>query len=289
MATTTMQAKPEHSASAAIRAQWDAAAIGWDAHRDAIHAWLAEPSAKMFELAGVAPGGRVLDIAAGAGDQTLALAERVGPQGRVVATDLSPELVARLRQNAARAGLETIDARVADAEAPLAERAAFDAAICRMGLMLMTSPARCIAATAAALRPGAAFCAMTFAGPEKNPCIRILMATALRHAGLPPRDPATPGGLLSLGDPARAAALFREGGLREVETIEAAAPFRLPSVEQYMDFIRASAAPIRGILARLAPAARDAAFDDMRRQLDGFSGPTGWEGPNTLLLTVGRA
>jgi SAM-dependent methyltransferase len=188
---------PDHTE--ATRAQWDMAAEGWDAQSPALKGWLAGPTGTMAELAGVREGSLVLDVAAGAGDQTLALAARVGQTGRILATDLSPALVERLGQNVARAGLVNVEARVADAQEPLPEREQFDAAICRLGLMLMESPARAIGAVHAALRPGGSFAAMVFAGPDANPCLRTVVATALRHAGLPPRDPFAPGSLFSLG------------------------------------------------------------------------------------------
>lgn len=218
----------------------------------------------------------------------MALAERLGPQGRILATDLSPLLVERLRRNAAEAGLTTIEARAADAQAPLAETEAFDAAICRLGLMLMPEPARCLAAVRAALKPGGLFAAMVFAGPEHNPCLRMLMATAARHAGVPARDPFAPGGLLSLGRPGHLDQLFTAAGFRDVSTLLVEAPFRLPSADDYVAFLRTAAAPIMAMLARLAPAAQEAAWADLREQLAVFDGPQGWIGPNALLLTMGR-
>jgi SAM-dependent methyltransferase len=282
--TATVPSAPE----AAIRAQWDAAAEGWDAQTPAIRSWLREATDVMFAMAGVERGQTVLDVAAGAGDQTLDLAERVGAEGRVIATDLSAELIVRLQANAQRAGAQTIEARVADAQVPMPEVAAFDAAVCRLGLMLMPDPARALAATVAALKPGARVGAMVFAGPEENPCLRILMGTALRHAGLPPRDPFAPGSLMSLGRSGALEDLFRGAGLKEIVVTRLEAPFRLPSVRDYVAFARAAAAPVRAVLERLEPAAREAAWADIESELSRFSGPDGWEGPNTLLLAAGQ-
>jgi SAM-dependent methyltransferase len=268
--------------------QWNAAAEGWDAQSPALRVWLFEPTRTMLDTAGVEAGDCVLDIAAGAGDQTLALAERVGPQGHILATDLSPQLVERLRHNASKAGLSTVEARAADAQTPLPETDAFDAAICRLGLMLMPEPARCLSATRIALKDGGRFSAMVFAGPEVNPCIRILMAGAAHHAGLPPRDPFAPGGLLCLGRPGHLDQLFVAAGFRDVSTFRIEAPFRLPSVDDYITFLRTAAAPVLVLLSRLDTAAQEAAWADIRRQLAVFDGSQGWNGPNTLLVTTGR-
>lgn len=272
----------------AVRVQWEAAADGWDAHSPALQAWLSSPTRTMLDAAGIVAGHNVLDIAAGAGDQTLMLAARVGGHGHILATDLSPKLIEKLRANAERAGLPMVEARAADAQIPLGVADAFDAAVCRLGLMLMPEPSSCLSAVHTALKKGGRFSAMVFAGPEENPCIRILMATALRHAGLPARDPHAPGGLLSLGRSGHLDHLFETAGFREVATFRIEAPFRLPSVDAYIAFLQAAAAPVMAVLSRFEPAVREAAWLDMRDQLSAFDEPNGWAGPNTLLVTTGR-
>jgi SAM-dependent methyltransferase len=272
---------------AAMRRQWDAAAPGWNTHTPQIRGWLAAATDAMLGMAGVSAASRVLDVAAGAGDQTLAIAERVGPQGFVLATDLSPAIVGLARDNAARAGHANVQAQVADGEDLQVEAASFDAAVCRLGLMLFPDPLLGLREMHRALRPGGGACTMVFSSPERNPCVAILMSTALKHAGLPPRDPYTPGGLLSLGRPGLADDLFRAAGFRDVATTTMAAAFRLPSVDSYLDFIRSSASPIQQILGHLDKPAADAAWSEIRERLSAFSGPQGWAGPNELLLTAG--
>ena len=270
------------------RRQWEAAAEGWNAYSPMLHSWLGSSTRTLFDAAGVAAGQSVLDIAAGAGDQTMMLADRIGAEGRILATDLSPELINRLKRNASQARGGTIEGRVADAQEAFDEREAFDAAVCRLGLMLMPKPALCLAAVYAALRPKARFAALVFAEPDTNPCIRILMSTALRHAGLPPRDPFAPGGLLSLGRPGDLDRLFETAGFTEVSSFKIEAPIRLPSVDEYITFLRAAAAPVIAVLSGLEAKAQEAAWQDMREQLSVYGGPTGWVGPNTLLITAGR-
>ncbi|OJF90212.1 class I SAM-dependent methyltransferase [Pararhizobium antarcticum] len=271
----------------AIRAQWDGAADGWDGQEPVLRAWLADTTTAMLDMARVSPGQSVLDVAAGAGGQSLDVAARVGAAGRVMATDLVPDLVKRLKHRAQQAGVANIDARVADAEEALTEVAQFDAAVSRLGMMLMAHPDRCLASVRQALKPGAAFCAVVFDGPEGNPCLRILMATAQRHAGRPPRDPLAAGGLLSLGGTGRLDALFQAAGYHDVTTRAIEAPFRLPRVEDYVAFLLAAAAPVRAILSDLSDSARAAAWQDITDQLSVFQGKEGWVGPNRLLLTAG--
>jgi SAM-dependent methyltransferase len=273
---------------AAVRNQWNQSAAGWDAHTPVIRDWLADATEAMFDMAGIAPGSRVLDVAAGAGDQTLGIARRVGSQGFVLATDLSPAILALAQVHAVAAGFGNVETRVADGESLPLESASFDAAVCRLGLMFFADPLQGLREMHRALRPGAGICTMVFSRPEKNPCIGALMSTALKHAGQPPRDPYQAGGLLSLGQPGLLDELFRSAGFKDVATIAIQAPFRLPSARHYLDFVRSSASPIQQILGGLSPDAAQAAWTEMEERLGAFTTTTGWEGPNELLLTAAR-
>lgn len=272
---------------AAARAAWDRSAQGWNEQTPQIHAWLEDATRAMLDAAGVRPGGRVLDVAAGAGDQTLDIARRVGTEGRVLATDLSPAILQLAADNAARAGLAQVETRVADAERLGLDGADFDAVVCRLGLMLCTDPLQALRDMHRALKPGGRACTLVFSAPQTNPCIAILMGTALRHAGLPPPDPFQPGGLLSLGLPGRIDELFRAAGFEQVATTAVAAPFRLPSARAYLDFVRTSASPIVQIVGRIEASAQEAAWSEMEQKLAAFQTAAGWAGPNELLLTVG--
>jgi ubiquinone/menaquinone biosynthesis C-methylase UbiE len=95
-------------------AQWDNVAESWsqrDAELEAnsrpINEWLCDK-------AGLAPGIRVLDLASGSGQPALAIANLVGPDGWVVATDVAPRMVEVLADKARESGLSNVEARVMD-------------------------------------------------------------------------------------------------------------------------------------------------------------------------------
>jgi hypothetical protein len=66
------------------------------------------------------------------------------------------------------------------------------------------------------------------------------------------------------------------------------APFRLPTAQDYLGFIRTSASPLQQILGKLGSEAADAAWKDMEERLKVFETAEGWTGPNELLLTAAR-
>src|SRR5512136_1611304 len=101
---TTATAFDPQAFKLATRNQWEKAAQGWNDHTPQVRAWLREATDAMIDMAGIRRGSHVLDIAAGAGDQTLDIAERVGPEGRVLATDISSAILDFAKANALRAG-----------------------------------------------------------------------------------------------------------------------------------------------------------------------------------------
>lgn len=271
----------------AMTSQWNKSASGWNASSAVIRPWLLSSTQAMLKMAGISPGMRVLDVAAGAGDQTLDVAALVGSSGTVVATDISPAILEYAKFNAEKAGLSNVETVTADGEAlPFAENS-FDAAVCRLGLMFLPDPLKGLQEIHRVLKPGARLCTLVFSSAETNPCLRILMSTALEHAGLPPVDPYRPGSLVSLGKPGQMDGFFVTAGFRDCVTTRVNAPFNLPSARAYLDFIRTSAAPVMQILARLDAAAQSKAWADMEVRLSVFNTGAGWAGPNELLLTTG--
>lgn len=273
---------------AKVRAQWKQTAKGWSDAGAVIRPWLHKATQAMLGMAGVAAGSHVLDVAAGAGDQTRDIAERVGPHGYVLATDLSSDILQFAAEQVAAAGYRNVETRVSDGQKLQVEDARFDVVVCRLGLMFFGDPLQGLREMARVLKPGGAVCTMVFGTPQANPCVATLMSTALRYAGMPPRDPYQPGGLLSLGKPGLIDELFREAGFLEIATTKVAAPFCLPTVKDYMNFVRTSAGPVVQIVKSMDPATAEAAWDDMENALGRYERPGGWEGPNELLLTAAR-
>lgn len=107
----------------------------------------------------------------------------------MTATDISPAILALAQDNARRAGCNNVQTLVADGELLPFEPASFDAAVCRLGLMFFPDPLKGLQEMHRVLRPGGGVCTLVFSRPEMNPCIGILMSTALKHADLSPRDP----------------------------------------------------------------------------------------------------
>ena len=215
---TSIDAHRTPAFKASMRAQWDTAAAGWNAHAADIRAWLRRPTDAMCRMAGVTAGRSRARRRSRLGRPDPRVAERVGPRGRVLATDLSPAIVALAATTPPAPASRNVETQVADGE-DLRRRPRL--VRCRRlstRVDVLSRSAAGVREMHRALRPGGGVCTMVFSRPERNPCVTILMATALEHAGLPPRDPRCPAGLLSLGQPGRIDALFREAGFHDVAT-----------------------------------------------------------------------
>ena len=263
---------------------WDSAAAGWNDHTRVIREWLRDATRMMLDAAFVSQNSRVLDVAAGAGDQTLDIARRTGENGYVLATDISTRILELAQRNARAEGFSQVETRAADAQSLELDGLNFDAAVCRLGLMFCATPLAALSGIHAALKPGGHFSALVFAGPQGNPCLAIMMSTAIRHAGLTPESPFTPGTLMSLGKPGLLDQLLHSARFVGVKVKAVSAPFRLPTSRHYIDFVRSAGSPIMQILAPLSEAAQRDAWDDMEGQLNVFGTSNGWIGPHELLL-----
>lgn len=115
--------------------------------------FLGELSDHLLRLAGVAAGMQVLDVGCGAGDLSFLTADIVGPEGRVVGVDQSPESIATAIDRARARGQENVTFIAGDAK-DVAVKQTFDAVIGRLVLMYFADPAVLVRRLAACVKPG---------------------------------------------------------------------------------------------------------------------------------------
>jgi SAM-dependent methyltransferase len=167
----------------------------------------------------LAPGNTVLELAAGTGDFSLRIAERVRPGGVVYCTDRRADAVADALAKARAAEAAEIDARVVDMLNIDLPDASVDAVICRWGLMFAVPTKTALAEVFRVMRPGGRLAIATWGDPERNPWT-TLADQAVRQLGLVPPDRQAPGEMLSLADATRLEALLANTGLVSIATAE---------------------------------------------------------------------
>lgn len=126
---------------------------------------------RLVDVAPLALGLRVLDIAAGRGAVLIPAAQRVGEGGRMVGIDLSSEMVRETSAEIARAGWRHVEMRQMDAEHLEFPEATFDCALCGFALWFFPDPAAALREIRRTLKPGGSLTLTTWA--EDNPAQRF--------------------------------------------------------------------------------------------------------------------
>jgi SAM-dependent methyltransferase len=266
--------------------QWQAAAAAWNQWEPTLEQWLGPATDLMLDLAELRPGNRVLDLAAGAGGQTLVAARRVGSTGSVFATDISSNILAFAAENAQNAGLYNVQTQVMDAENLELEEGTFDAVICRLGLMYLPNQSKTLTGIYRVLKSEGKFASMVFTPAEKNPFFSLPVAIIRRHAQLPPPLPGQPGPF-SLGASGIMELLYQQVGFRAVQTQIVSAPLHLASAAECVRFERDSFGALHQMLAGLPKEERESVWLEIEQTLRQFEGSSGFEGACELLLAAG--
>lgn len=268
------------------RAQWEEAAEAWRRWGPVIEDWLGAATERMLAGAGVAAGSRVLDVAAGAGGQSLAAARRAGPTGHVLATDISPTILEYAAKAASDAGL-TISTRELDGEHLEVDEASFDAVISRVGLIYFPDQQAALGGMRRALRPSGRVSAVVYSTADRNGFFSIPVGIIRRRAQLPPPAPGQPGPF-SLGGPGVAEAAFARAGFRDIVVETVPSPLRMTSSAECVRFERESFGALHQMLAGLPESERQAAWTEIGEALAQFDGPDGFVGPCEMLVVSAR-
>jgi SAM-dependent methyltransferase len=268
------------------REQWQTAAEPWHRWGPTLEDWLSEATEAMLDMADVRAGGRVLDVAAGAGGQTLSAARRVGPEGAVLATDISEVILAFAEQTAREAGLTNVTTRVMDGESLDVPDRSFDAVISRVGFIYFPNQHAAFVGMRDALKPGGRLAGIVYSTPEANRFFSIPISIIRRRAQLPAPAPGQPGPF-SLGSPGVAEQAFADAGFRDVAVEAVPSPLRMDSTADCVRFERDSFGALHQMLSGLAEADRRAAWAEIEQALAQFEGPDGFVAPCEMLVVSG--
>jgi SAM-dependent methyltransferase len=149
----------------------------------------------LIQHARLEPGMHVLELACGTGDPALEIARRVGPNGRVTATDLSPQMLDECRRNASVAGITNMDFAAADAENLQFGRGSFDRVTSRLGAMYFVDVHRALAEIKRVLVPEGIVTLQVWGLPDESPYFMNAVGPFARRLSPPPPPADAPGPL----------------------------------------------------------------------------------------------
>lgn len=265
---------------------WDSAASGWAKWEFALMDAMVAATEQMLDAANVKPGKHVLDLACGAGSQTIRAARRVGASGRVTANDIASKMLSFVAANTAAAGLENVETLHGPAEDLSDSGLHVDAATCRLGLMLFQSPQSALAAVRNVLAEDGRLAVLVFASPQENLLLSRTMMIALAHAGKSAPPPGSPG-LFALSDPDRLQQLFQEAGYSDTKVERVGARLSIASVDEALTMMQEAFGAYRAVLADLDDKKRAAAWEEIRGCLDDLSDRGSINADMTFLLASG--
>ena len=268
------------------RQQWQNAAKAWNDWGVFLRQWLGPATQHMLDNARVAEGSRVLDVAAGAGDQTLLIAERVGAKGHVLATDISSNILEFARENAQRAGLKNVETRVLDGEDLKLPDDSFDAVVSRLGVMVFPHQEKAVAGFHRVLKKEGRLGLIVFSTPENNLFFSGPLSIVRRRAGLPAPLPGQPG-IFSLGSPGVMDNLLTKSGFRDVQTKRQLAPLRMSSADECVRFMKESFGNLHQMMSRLSEKEKSEAWEEIRSEMGQFEIGGRFTGPCELVIASG--
>jgi ubiquinone/menaquinone biosynthesis C-methylase UbiE len=241
----------------------------------------------MLNMAGVKSGSRVLDVAAGAGGQTLAAARRVGSDGYVLATDISSNILALAAEDARQAGLTNIETRVLDGENLDVEPGTFDVVISRVALIYFPDQQAALKGMYRALKPGGKVAAIVYSTAENNKFFSSPVSIIRRRAQLPPPLPGQPGPF-SLGNPGILEEVFQKAGFHSTQSKVVPTPLRMASAAECVSFEHESFGALHQMLSSIPNEdERQDVWAEIEQELKQYEMAGEFTGPCELIIGVG--
>lgn len=212
-----------------------------------------------------------------------------GAEGKVVATDLSPEMLAYGRERTAAAGLGNVEFVESEAASLNFPPESFDAALSRFGIIFEPEAEAAAARVRGFLVPGSRMVISSWGPPGRVPFIAVPMGTAMRTLGVDPPPPGTPGPL-SRPTPEALGGLLEGGGFSDVEVEETEVSFKWESADEFVAMVKDTVPPLVALIAKHAPDDPDRAWDAILGAVKETASDDGTVTfSNLVLLAVGRA
>jgi SAM-dependent methyltransferase len=246
---------------------WNSVAPAWDRNRHGIELMKERLTGLQLAALGDLTGRRVLELGSGTGEFAARLAERVGPAGELIASDVAEQMVALTRERLSDVGQARAE-RIDAGRIPYPD-ASVDVVVFRMGLMLLPDPDAALAEIRRVLRPGGRSAIAVWGAPQDNPWLTALGMAAMMQGVVQGGPPVGPGQPFSLADPDDLEKRIRNAGFGDVlvQVVDTRRDFR--DVDEHFAMVSALAPPLAAALA----AATDEQRAAVRRSFEGIVAP----------------
>ncbi len=240
-----------------IIGRWEQAATGWGKHADRMREFGMPVSVWMIDHAGLQPGHRVLELAAGPGDTGFLAAELIRPGGTLLSTDATENMLEVARARATRLGIDNVEFKRIELEWIDLDTASVDVVLCKWGLMFTIDPESALREVRRVLRPGGRIALAAWDEPAHNAWATIPTDALIELGHAEEPDPAAPG-MFILSAPGRLQELLESAGLVDVVIDAVPTPRSFAGVEEYVAETREISSVFGEIFGRLSDEERKA-------------------------------
>jgi SAM-dependent methyltransferase len=205
--------------------RWERAAGGWGRRAGDMRQFGMPVSRWMIDRAGLQPGQRVLELAAGPGDTGFLAAELIGPGGTLITSDAAEAMLDVARARARELGIDNVEFRRLQLEWIDLATASVDVILIRWGVMLTVDPEAALREARRVLVPGGRIVLAVWDQPELNPWSAIPDRALVELGHVDPPAPGAPG-MFALSAPGRLHEMLEAAGFVEVlvESLELPRP-----------------------------------------------------------------
>jgi ubiquinone/menaquinone biosynthesis C-methylase UbiE len=267
---------------------WRESAQYWTKHSDTIHQMFVPLTRALIERAGIVAGQTVLDVAGGAGEPSLTIAETVGPGGAVTCTDAVAEMVEAARAEAERRGLTNMQFRQCTADSLPFPDNSFDAVVSRLGVMFFPDPVAAMRGMLRVLKPNGKLAFAVWGKSDVNPFCYLVTRVMEQHVTSPAADPDAPNAF-RFAEPGTLASVMRQAGAIDVEegvvTFDIEAPI---SARQFWAMRSQTSDTLREKLEKLSADEQAQIAVEIERAVQEFFPANQMKFPAQLIIATGN-
>ena len=267
---------------------WRESAKSWTQHSSIIQQMFAPVTRALIEHAGIVEGQSVLDVAGGAGEPSLTIADQVRSSGSVTCTDAVALMVETAQAAARDRGLSNIRFSQCTAESLPFPDNSFDAVVCRLGVMLFPNPDIAVREMLRVTKTGGAIGLVVWHKSELNPFCYTVTDVMAGHVDSPATDGNAPGAFrfAELGKLAR---VVKDAGAfavhERVVQFEIVAPI---SPEQFWAMRSTMSDTLRDKLASLSDEEKTQIANEVKGAVRSFFPQNEMRFPAKMILVTGK-
>lgn len=269
--------------------EWRDSAFYWKKHAGTIRTMFGPLTQALMDDAGLIEGDAVLDIAGGAGEPSLTIAETVGPTGSVTCTDVTAEMVAAAESEAQLRGLTNVAFQQCAADSLPFESNSFDAVVSRLGVMFFPDPFAALREMLRVTKPEGAICLAVWGKSELNPFSYLITNVVARHfEAAASADPNAPGAF-RFAEPGSLARILADAGAVEVKErvlkFDVTAPI---TPEQFWELRAETSGTLREKLATLSPLKVNSLAQEAQEAVREYFSHNKMSIPAQMIVVTGR-